>query len=118
MRPNRDGGANGATANGTHHDAPEGTTAFLVRIVGRNLSATEDGKPALWGFVTTRYVRATTPGEAGQHALAKVTQECARLTRVGAPPAEISLHRIEALSEAYDGPRPTTGFTFFDEECH
>ncbi len=90
----------------------------LVRILGRNLSTIEDGKPVLLGFATTRYIEAASTEEAASQGARAVAAECASLTRAGDPPPQISVHRVDVLSANYDGLRPTAGFTFFEEPSH
>lgn len=88
---------------------------FRCLIEGENFPLAREGRPALLGFFTTRWVEAATSGEAERQAVDMIRGDkaFARMREANLTPM-IYVRRMDEVPEPSDG--PGEGFTFFPME--
>jgi hypothetical protein len=87
---------------------------FRCLVEGENFPLARDGKPALLGFFTTRWVEAASVGEAELNVVAMIRNDRAftNMRRTTDLTPMVYVRRIDEVPEHADG--PGEGFTFFD----
>jgi hypothetical protein len=87
---------------------------FRCLVEGENFPLARDGKPALLGFFTTRWVEADSVGEAELNVVTLIRNDraFANMHKATDVTPMVYVRRIDAVAGHTDG--PGEGFTFFE----